>query len=170
MWVNDIRCKNGGYKQNILQTHRFKTFEIFRNRWYNKERIKIIPKDFQFTPDSILQFYLGDGNFYREIRLCVSGFDIKHTKFLRKLLIINLNIKSRLVTSPSLNGKADLIIKKSDTNKFLKYIGNSPVKCYEYKFVDNRSKSKRLEDNKRARERYKLNKKVTKNDIRNTFS
>ncbi|MDI6591564.1 MAG: hypothetical protein QME61_01320 [Patescibacteria group bacterium] len=153
-WINDSRCKEGGYYESYLHTHRYETFKIFRERWY-KNGIKRVPKDFQFTPDSLLQFYLSDGNFYREIRLC-SSFSIKDAKFLRKLFIKNLKITPRLITSPWMKGKADLAIKKSDIPKFLNYIGKCPIRCYQYKWHDNEPSEKRLERNKRAREVYHL--------------
>lgn len=135
-WIKDYRCKNGGYKEYFLQTRRYGTFDILRKRWYRNGK-KIIPRDIVITRDTILQFYLCDGNYYREVRLCVSGFNLNYVKFLKKLIEKNINVEPRLITSPSLNGNADLAIKKSDVGKFIKFIGESPVKCYKYKWKDN---------------------------------
>lgn len=156
-WIEDKRCKNGGYQESYLQTHRYKTFKKFRQRWY-KDGKKIIPRDFNFTPDSLLQFYLCDGNFYREIRLCMGGFNIEDVKFFRQLLIKNLNITSRLINTPSMNGCADLAIRNSETAKFLSYIEDCPVKCYEYKWHNNEPVEKKIERNKKAKEIYHLKK------------
>lgn len=155
-WLNDARCKKGGYRESFLQTHRYKTFRIFRQRWY-KYGHKSIPKDFSFTPDSLLQFYLSDGNFYREIRLC-GNFTNKDAKFLKRLFIRKLKFIPRLITSPWMKGRVDLAIRKSDIPKFLSYIGKCPVKCYRYKWYDNEPPEKRLEQNKRAREIYHFKK------------
>ena len=135
-WINDIRCKKGGYKEYFLQTKRYKTFDKLRKRWYNKRGRKIIPKDIILTPDCLLQFYLCDGNYYREIRLCTSGFKLNDVKFLKKLIEKRVGISLRLITSPSLKGGADIAIKKSEVPKFLRFIGKSPVKCYKYKWID----------------------------------
>ncbi|MFH0929311.1 MAG: hypothetical protein V1818_03075 [Candidatus Aenigmatarchaeota archaeon] len=148
---NDPRCKNGGYPESFLQTHRYRTFELMRKKWYNKSSIKHIPKDFIFNPDSMLQFYLCDGNFYREIKLCTDNFSLKDIIFLQGLFQKHLKIKSRIVKN---NNGYEIAIKKSDNQKFLNYIGKCPVKCYEYKWQDNESEEKKLEKNKRARERY----------------
>jgi len=135
-WIKDTRCKNGGYKLYFLQTRRYGTFETVRKRWYGKDGKKIIPKDVRVTQDSLSQFYLCDGNHYKEIRLCVGGFRLKDVKFLKKLIERKVDISLRLVTPPSLKGHGDLAIKKSEVIKFLNFIKRSPVKCYEYKWVD----------------------------------
>jgi hypothetical protein len=152
-WIKDLRCKNYGYHESFLQSHRYKTFELLRERWYDKNGVKHIPKDLIFNPDNILQFYLGDGNFYREIILCTNNFPLNDIIFLQKLFEKYLKIKTRIVKSES---GYEIAIKKSDTQKFLKYIGNCPVKCYEYKWQDNESIEKKLENNKKARELYHL--------------
>lgn len=156
-WINDKRCKKGGYQESYFQTHRYVTFKKFKQRWY-ENRKKKIPRDFNFTPDSLLQLYLCDGNFYREIRLCMGGFDLKDVKFFRQLLIKRLNITPRLINTPSMDGRGDLAIKNSETGKFLSYIGDCPVKCYKYKWYNNESVEKRIEKNKRARRIYHLKK------------
>lgn len=162
-WIKDSRCKKKGYFLSFLQSHRYKTFELLRRRWYDEGGMKRIPQDFKFSPDSLLQLYLSDGNFYKEIRLCVSGFAKPDVIFLKRLIEKNLNIKTRLTNSEG-PGK-DIIIKKSDTKKFLFYIGSCPIKCYEYKWKDNMPKEQRLKYNQRAREIYHSKKAFNLNDI-----
>lgn len=149
-WINDSRCKKGGYQESYLQSHSYRTFELLAKRWYNRG-IKHIPKDLIFTPDSILQFYLGDGNFYREIRLCTDSFSMEDVKFLQHLFLVNLSIKTRLVRN---GGQYEIAIKKSDSQRFLKFIGKCPVSCYNYKWKDNESVEKKLENRERARRYY----------------
>lgn len=146
-WTSDPRCKNKGYIESFFQTHRYKTFELFRKRWYPAGK-KIVPRDLRFNKDSLLQWYLCDGNFYRHITLCTQGFHLKDLQFLKKLLKIKLSINVRIKSDRG------LALKKSDSFKFLNYIGKSPVKCYAYKWKDNETKEKKLEKNKRAREIY----------------
>jgi hypothetical protein len=152
-WRKDLRCKNNGYTESFLQSHRYRTFEIIRERWYDKNGVKHIPKGFVFAPDSMLQFYLGDGNFYREIRLCTDGFPLNDVIFLQSLFRKYMKIETRIVKSG--NGY-EIAIKKSDTEKFLKYVRKCPVKCYKYKWKDNESEERKLEKNRRAREIYHL--------------
>jgi len=154
-WTKDFRCKNNGYLESFLQTRSYKTFRIVRERWYDKDGVKHIPQSIAFTSDSILQFYLGDGNFYREIVLCTNGFSLKDIELLQRLFEINLKIKTRIINS---DGGYEIAIKKSDIKKFLTYIGRCPVKCYKYKWHDNESLEKKLEKNKRARKLYHLKK------------
>ncbi|MEK6895719.1 MAG: hypothetical protein AABX48_04325 [Nanoarchaeota archaeon] len=147
-WIKDNRCKNKGYNQNFLQTHRYRTFEEFRERWYKNGK-KIIPQDLILTPDLLLQAYLCDGNFYREIRLCLDAFNIEDILFLKRLIKEELDIETRVVKSKD---QFELAIKKSDTPKFLEYIGTCPVKCYQYKWKDNESVE--------AKERKRINAKL----------
>jgi len=149
-WIRDERCKSGGYYQSFLQTHRYKTFEIFRERWYWKGK-KSIPKDFKLSKEVLLQCYISDGNFYREIRLCLDGFYKKDVLLLKEFIDKELEIQTRLVKSGS---GYELAIKKSDSNKFLGYIGPCPVNCYIYKWKDNESEEAKKRKNLNARISY----------------
>lgn len=154
-WIKDERCKNKGYNQHFLQTRRYKTFELFRQRWYKKGK-KIIPKNLSITSTLLLQSYLCDGNFYREIRLCLDAFSKKDLFFIKRSIEKELNIIIRIFKM----GKGyELAIKKSDTNKFLNYIGESPVKCYSYKWKDNESEEVKERKRLKARLRYHKNRK-----------
>ncbi len=149
-WIKDNRCKNKGYYQSFLQTKRYKTFELFRKRWYKNGK-KIIPKDLSITSLLLLQLYLCDGNFYREIRLCLDAFTKKDVLFIKKLIEKELDITIRIFKM----GKGyELAIKKLDTNKFLSYIGECPVKCYLYKWEDNESEEAKQRKRLKARLRY----------------
>lgn len=152
-WRVDDRCKNKGFLESFLQSHSFETFEKIRKRWYDAKGVKHVPKDVLFNKDSLLQFYLGDGNFYREIKLCTDGFSLEEINFLQNLFDNCLKITTRVVKN---GNNYEIVIKKSDTRKFLSYIGKCPIKCYEYKWQDNESEEKKLEKNKRAREIYHL--------------
>lgn len=149
-WIKDERCKDKGYYQSFLQTRRYKTFELFRERLYPKG-IKVTPRDLIITPDLLLQLYLCDGNFYREIRFCLDAFDIESINRLKELIEEKIDIKLR----KTLTG---LFIKKSDTEKFLNYIGPCPVKCYVYKWKDNETEEARNRKRLKARLLYHKNK------------
>jgi len=164
-WIEDNRCKNGGYYQSFLQTHRYKTFETFRERWYWKGK-KSVPKDFELNKDVLLQCYLSDGNFYREIRLCLDGFDKEDVLLLKKVIDKELVIETRLVKSDS---GYELAIKKSDSSKFLEYIGPCPVKCYYYKWKDNESEEAKKRKNLNARISYHRRKNDKKEEICNSI-
>lgn len=158
-WIKDERCKNKGYNQHFLQTRRYKTFELLRELYYPHGK-KIIPRDLKITPDLLLQLYLCDGNFYREIRLCLDAFEREDLLFFKELIEGELNIKMRMVKT---NNKFELAIKKSNTNKFLRYVGMSPIKCYEYKWNDNESEEAKERKRLNARLTYHRNKNESKN-------
>ena len=153
-WLEDERCKNNGYNISFLQTHRYKTFEKFRYRWYLKGK-KSMPKNFELTKDILLQCFLSDGNFYREIKLCLDGFDKEDILFLKKLIETTLEIQPRVFKGSS---GYELVIKKSDSDKFLKFIGSCPVNCYSYKWKDNESWEAKQRKNLNARLSYRRRK------------
>lgn len=150
-WIKDDRCKNKGYIQHFLQSRRYKTFEIFREKWYPNS-IKIIPRGIVITKDLLLQAYLCDGNFYREIRLCTDGFDNDSVLFLKNLMEKKLRIQLSIKKA---SGKCEVSIKKSDSEKFLNYIGKCPVSCYKYKWQDNESEEAKERKRVKARGIYK---------------
>lgn len=101
--------------------------------WYPNGK-KIIPRDLILTPLICRQWYIGDGTLkylIRErpsIRLCTNGFMIDDVSWLVRQLN-NLGFKST-------RQPADNIIHISvhSTKDFLNYMGECPVKCYQYKF------------------------------------
>jgi hypothetical protein len=153
-WLDDTRCKNKGCWQNFLQTHHYRTFEFFRERWYKTGK-KRIPRDFKITPDCLLQCYLGDGNFYREILLCLNDFPLEDLIFLKELLQKEVNIQPGIRCSSC---GYMLKIKKSETARFLEYIKDCPVSCYTYKWQDNESEEAKERKRIKARQIYYKNK------------
>ena len=151
-WIKDERCKEKGHFQSFFQTNRYKDFESFRERWYPFGK-KVIPKDLIISKDFLMQAYLSDGNFYREICFCLDCFSKQNLLFLKKLIDKELNINSKVRKS----GKGfHLVINKSEAHKFFKYVGDSPVECYKYKWKDNETKEVKLRKRLKARENYKF--------------
>ncbi|MBU2104556.1 MAG: hypothetical protein KKF67_02155 [Nanoarchaeota archaeon] len=148
-WIKDDRCKNKGYNQHFLQTRRYKTFEIFRDRLYPNDN-KIIPKDIGITRDLMLQLYLCDGNFYRHITLCLNAFSKQDIVFLKKKIEEKIGIQLSLKKQKE---QFMLVIKRSDSQKFLSYIGLCPVSCYQYKWIDNESEE--IKERKRLKAKIK---------------
>ncbi len=157
-WIKDIRCKNRGYFQSFLQTRRYKTFEVFRERFY-PSGIKIVPSDLILTKDLLLQLYLCDGNFYRHITLCLNAFNLEDISFLKDLIERELSI---ILTLRKQKDQFMLVVKKSDAKKFTDYIGPCPIKCYEYKWEDNESEEAKHRKRLKAKLRYKESKNASK--------
>jgi predicted DNA-binding protein YlxM (UPF0122 family) len=103
------------------------------------EGIKIVPKDIELTPLTCRQWYIGDGclihnkigdskNGRAHITLYTCGFTISDVEWLLEQLN-KLSFKvTRQVSKNSIN------ISAYSTERFLNYIGSSPVKCYDYKW------------------------------------
>jgi hypothetical protein len=87
-----------------------------------------------------LNWYLDDGcltrfskgGWYR-VRFGISGFSEEDIIFLQKILTKTLNI---YVTIERYKNKPHMISinRKNDVKKFFRYIGDCPVKCFEYKW------------------------------------
>jgi len=104
-----------------------------RNKWYPRGK-KIIPKDLELNPLICRQHYIGDGTLEHPktgkpyAYLFTNGFTIFDVEWLTNK-INKLGFKA--TRQPSNNS---IRIFGCSLKKFLKYIGNSPTKCYRYKF------------------------------------
>ena len=104
-----------------------------RKRWYPNQK-KIIPRDLKLTPLVLRQEMIGDGYLAHpedsrpHIQLATNGFISKDVEWLVSQLN-KLGFKS--TRKPFDNS---IRISTYSTKDFLEYIGESPVKCYQYKF------------------------------------
>jgi len=105
----------------------------FYNRWYPDGK-KIVPRDLELTPITLRQWYLGDGCLYipktkrrRFITLAAYSFTNDDVYFLIKLFR-EIGI---VATKPKSNR---IHISTKSVDKFLDYIGECPVYCYQYKW------------------------------------
>jgi len=103
-------------------------------QWYPNNK-KIVPKDIELTSLTCRQWYIGDGYLKHPqkgtqyIRLSTDGFPQKDVSWLVKELS---KIGFKATRQPSSNR---IVISVFSTKKFLNYIGNCPVKCYQYKWA-----------------------------------
>ena len=108
------------------------TFTELRVKWYPKRK-KIIPEDLILTSKTCLHWYLGDGCLHKKecsITLHTNGFAKKDVNFLIKKLK-KIEIKS----TKNKQGKNFIIrISRIEARKFLDYIGQCPISCYDYKW------------------------------------
>jgi len=98
----------------------------------HKLKKKTIPKDIELTPITCRQWYIGDGHNNmlngNGIRLFLHSFLPQDQLFLKqKLEELGFEIKVK---------DKDFIMNVKNTRKFLKYVGQCPVKCYKYKWLD----------------------------------
>jgi len=107
---------------------------LSRKKWYPNGK-KIIPKNIELTSIICRQWFIGDGSLVHQnnqkpyIRFATFGFSISDINLLVKQLI-ELGFKSN--KEPNYNR---IHISSYSTKDFLSYIGNSPVRCYDYKFA-----------------------------------
>ena len=107
-----------------------------RNKWYNSDRKKIVPRDIILTPSTVMNWYLGDGSLKAKkrvrpnITLSTYGFTKDCVKFL-VLQLRRIGIESTRVKDNS------IYIGVNATEYFLDYLGPCPPEIYNiygYKF------------------------------------
>jgi len=111
----------------------YEELSLIYKHWYPNGK-KLIPQDLELTPLIVRQWYIGDGslicrkNRRPHIILSTCGFSIKGVKWLIK----ELN-KLGFISMQQLSNNT-IGISTYSTKKFLDYIGECPVKCYQYKW------------------------------------
>lgn len=116
------QAKNGTWQ---LQSHTFSVFNEYRERFYPNGKI-IVPNDIKLTQTILRQWYIGDGSVATH-----GGRHISKEMESPDILLSQLHdLIGKEVTYPSTR----FYIPVHLTEAFLKYIGPSPVKCYDYKW------------------------------------
>ncbi|PIP75784.1 hypothetical protein COW86_01880, partial [Candidatus Kuenenbacteria bacterium CG22_combo_CG10-13_8_21_14_all_39_9] len=115
----------------------------FRNIFYNRNNIKIIPKNitaFLTEPISLAVWYMDDGKLdYRPkdhyaFSLTINNFLLKEAKILSDMLLKNFGIISS-IQNPLCRGKRYpmLYIGKNGRDKFLKIVKPYIIDCFSHK-------------------------------------
>ena len=104
------------------------SFTEMRKIWYPDGK-KIVPYNIELNPTVLLHWYLGDGTICNEngIELCTDSFDDNSMDILLERLF-------ELDFLPHKNSYNRIDIPNKRVFEFLKYIGESPVKCFAYKW------------------------------------
>lgn len=125
------RYGDGWVSYNCTSLSYEELYPIYK-QWYPKGK-KISPKDIRLTPITCRQWHIGDGCLIKPkkgnpyITLATNGFPIVDVEWLKKQLI---KIGFKVIRQPS----NILRISSYSIKDFIKYIGECPVKCYQYKF------------------------------------
>jgi hypothetical protein len=139
-----LGCRNGPIKhrtkdkrtKKYYTSYKIKTqnniaFYKLRIRWY-PNNIKIVPSDVKLTPQSILFWYIGDGGIIngkrcQYIKISTHCFTLTEVEFLKSTLS---------EFNPKIYGKKQpvIYIPHNRIQKFLDYIGECPVLCYDCKW------------------------------------
>lgn len=120
-----IYMSKGGFYINSKYSVSFAEIKML---WYKNGK-KIVPNNIELNPTVLLHWYLGDGNISKEngIELCTDAFDEKSMDILLQKLF-DLDFLPR----KTYNNR--IIIPNKRVMEFLKYIGKSPVTCFNYKW------------------------------------
>lgn len=116
-------------------------FKSFYDSWYPKGSTKTtVPTNLKLSPTTCLHWYLGDGSLDSrsdakmfELSLHTENFELESVSKLWRD-IEKLGIKCSVAKSSKKYYK--IRIHGNHARKFLKYIGRSPVKSFEYKWRD----------------------------------
>lgn len=143
----------GGFSNAFLYTLRtsaYKELHELKHKWYviddewydNKNKVhrrftKVIPSDLELTPGCIANWYLGDGSISKvngtnsfRIHLATMNFSRDEVILLSELLT-ELDIKN--ITAKD---KTIWINRKKSVERFINYIYEYKISCYNYKFPD----------------------------------
>ncbi len=132
-----IHKKNGGKEWSICsRSNDFFTKE--KDHWYKNGR-KIVPDNIVLTPSAIRHWYYGDGSLhwekksFRELRFHTNCFSFSEVEFLGNSLCYSIGMKGYRIDKN--NGLPVLVIRKSDTQKLLDFIGPCDLPCFLYKWI-----------------------------------
>ncbi len=132
------RINEKKYYSYMLDSLGYKDFINLHKLWYPKKNKKV-PKNIKLTPSTCLHWYLGDGNnsnLNNIIRLHTEGFSKTDILLLIQKLKNNgiySYFYKRMITKTFGYG-AFLVLSRRPMIKFLKYIGECPVKYFNYKW------------------------------------
>lgn len=134
IYEKDRRNEHKGLYYNYHSRNYAELLPI-REEWYPNNK-KIIPKDLELTSLVCKQWYIGDGslgkNRYR-LTFHTEGFIREDILFLISKLK-EIGFKANINKSNYNQYKIRLANPKKQIPKFLDYIGQCPVQCYQYKW------------------------------------
>jgi hypothetical protein len=119
-----------------LQTRGYPQFIYLLNKWYDN-RIKIIPKNINITPQFMANWYMGDGslskwNDRKKIIFHTEGFNESEVKSF--ILYLNKKLNIHFTLSHKDNKPVIQLATKKDINTLLKYMSPFKVECFNYKW------------------------------------
>ena len=129
------------YKQFNVSSHCYPELLEIRKKWYPEGK-KIVPRNIKLTPLTCRQWYIGDGSICQKKRkspgiiLSTYAFPFQDVEFLiKQLKELNFQVTHSY--------KNIIYMAPRSVRGFLDYIGTCPVRCYRYKWI-NQKKEKKL--------------------------
>jgi hypothetical protein len=140
------KCNGKQLHYYTLRTPAHKIFTDIYDAWYPiyNEREKVVPCDLTMNPDTLLHWFLDDGNSYNRkrvnqrvkqivITLCCEGFKPEYVELLRDICVRDTGIPFKLRKYNQGYGLR-ITIPQSASNDFFDYIGICPVESLNYKW------------------------------------
>lgn len=149
--IYKINKNYSGYRTSDGENHKFTSYSIrtasyveFRkyNRWYkviSGKRTKVIPPDIKIDKQMMLHWYFGDGglkkrNTSRQIQLSVYAFNLKELKKISLKICKFLDVYPTEVRINKVKAGYTINLIHSIVPRFLEMIGDSPIRCFDYKW------------------------------------
>jgi hypothetical protein len=111
-------------------------YQVYK-KWYDANGVKDVPKDVSLDPMSIMLWYLGDGSLSSENKSNSLTMYFSTNSFSKEAIKTHLSepLKNMGFLTSRITNDNRLFIKTLSIIPLLKYMGGeSPVKCYSYKF------------------------------------
>ena len=125
--------KDTEYYAYVYNSRAYPELMTIRKQWYPEGK-KIVPKDIELTSLTCRQWYIGDGCLLHKrqerpyIILSTCGFKITDVNWLIDKLSIFFNVTRQAYDNV-------ICVSVKSVKDFLEYIGNCPVKFYQYKWA-----------------------------------
>lgn len=130
------------YTRFYFKTKSLKDYKELYSSFY-KDKIKVVPRNIEITPLTLLVWYLGDGSINKKhggITLHTDGFSTSDVAILvEKLEQFNAKIYIKEDKYPLIR------IPRYKVKDFLNYIGESPFEDYAYKWMQTVRKNKKID-------------------------
>jgi hypothetical protein len=119
------------YSRYYFSTKYLPVFTLLYEKWY-RNKVKIIPEDLLLTKQVCLLWYLGDGHKRNDNRiyLCTDSFSKNDIE-----IILIEQLKSFRAKISMDTGRPRIFIPRFGSSEFLKFLGECPNRCFDYKWM-----------------------------------
>ena len=144
----------------FVRSNRYAELKTIADRFYSEQRGKVVPRDIELPPITVLVWYLDDGMLWHQtrcsdqIQLCTDAFPTDDVQFLVSKFA-DLGFSARYYAS-----RNRIRINVTSALDFLEYIGPCPedlIGCFGYKWDANISeKARKITRNRERRSEMRL--------------
>ena len=120
----------------MLFTKFYEEFLLFKKRWY-PNGTKIVPKDIEFTPQTLANWHMGDGEYdpsTGRVAFSVNSFTTSDVEFIVDSLSEILGVSPKIYPVRSQNNQPKIKLSRNDSEIFIVYTHKFKVPCFNYKW------------------------------------